>query len=88
MSKESGGTKIALYYQNAFTKAIKFQLKSQVLICCMGMTPEKIFDLYITLPEPGEEMPIMRNSDDFFPDQPKSHFNHLLSNALNGLFMR
>ena len=42
--------------------------------------------LYSLLPLSSSRLPVLRNSDDFFPDIPSSHPWHIFANAMNSLY--
>ncbi|KAI9708941.1 MAG: hypothetical protein M1820_003635 [Bogoriella megaspora] len=52
-------------------------------ISCMSLNPSIIFHSQLPTNRPAT---LLRNSDDFFPDQPDSHAWHIFCNAHNALF--
>ncbi|KAH8710191.1 raffinose synthase protein-like protein Sip1 [Phaeosphaeriaceae sp. PMI808] len=51
-------------------------------ISCMSQTPQIIFHSQLPANKPRV---LLRNSDDFFPDQPASHPYHIFANAHNSI---
>lgn len=59
------------------------------VIFCMEMTPRVLLGEEIGLPSSTsvvKERVVLRNSDDYFPDQPDSHRYHIFANAVNLIF--
>ena len=54
-------------------------------ISCMSQFPQALFYSQMATNRPTM---VVRNSDDFFPNEPTSHTWHLWANAHNALFMR
>ncbi|KAK9463256.1 glycoside hydrolase superfamily [Lipomyces oligophaga] len=69
-------------YQDALKISALRYLNLRV-IYCMAMSTQ-YFDY--ALIETGSSKPLLRNSDDFFPNIPDSHHWHVYCNALNNLF--
>ena len=71
-------------YQDAWSQAASkyFGLK---VISCMSQIPQILF--YSQLPAKNPRFRV-RNSDDFFPDEPNSHSWHVFCNAHNSVLMR
>lgn len=42
--------------------------------------------IYSLLPYSSSQLPVLRNSDDFFPNVPSSHPWHIFANAMNNLY--
>ncbi|KAF2840507.1 glycoside hydrolase family 36 protein [Patellaria atrata CBS 101060] len=69
-------------YQDAWVINSLRHLSSKA-ISCMSQTPQILF--HSQLPHNRPRL-LVRNSDDFFPDQPASHPWHIFCNAYNALF--
>lgn len=69
-------------YLDAWSEASKRYFGSQT-ISCMSQFPDALF--YSQLPQNRREI-LVRNSDDFFPDVPRSHPWHMWANAHNAIF--
>lgn len=54
-------------------------------IACMAQFPQGLFHSHIPVDKPATTL---RNSDDYFPNEPDSHAWHVFSNAHNALFTR
>lgn len=71
-------------YQDAIYRS-SVQYFDRKIIYCMSMV-QNIF--YYALQSVEGPIPIVRNSDDFFPDIPESHFWHVYVNIFNSIFTR
>jgi len=69
-------------YMDAWTLASLRHFGNRV-ISCMSLTPQNIF--YSLMPRNRPAL-LCRNSDDFFPDNERSHPWHIWANAHNNLF--
>ncbi|KAG8890025.1 hypothetical protein FRB98_001460 [Tulasnella sp. 332] len=57
------------------------------VIFCMEMTPRVLLGEEIGWPNPHvSERHVLRNSCDYFPDQPNSHRYHIFTNLVNAMF--
>ncbi|KAG6056066.1 hypothetical protein E4U32_005916 [Claviceps aff. humidiphila group G2b] len=54
-------------------------------ISCMSQFPQALFH---SQPTGSHQTRVVRNSDDYFPKEPKSHAWHIWANAHNAIFMR
>ncbi|KAG6082605.1 hypothetical protein E4U16_005843 [Claviceps sp. LM84 group G4] len=54
-------------------------------ISCMSQFPQALFH---SQPTGSHQKRVVRNSDDYFPNEPKSHAWHIWANAHNAIFMR
>ncbi|KAG6290122.1 hypothetical protein E4U46_002036 [Claviceps purpurea] len=54
-------------------------------ISCMSQFPQALFH---SQPTGFHQKRVVRNSDDYFPNEPKSHAWHIWANAHNAVFMR
>ncbi|KAI3332075.1 glycoside hydrolase family 36 protein [Xylariaceae sp. AK1471] len=69
-------------YQDAWLSAATKHFGHRA-ISCMSQTPQILFHSFI---RPSDRPPyLVRNSDDFFPNEPSSHSWHLFSNAHNAV---
>jgi hypothetical protein len=69
-------------YQDAWTLSSLKYMRNRS-ISCMSQTPQIIF--HSQLPNNKPQV-TLRNSDDFFPNEPDSHTWHIFCNAYNALF--
>ncbi|KAL8992839.1 MAG: hypothetical protein Q9169_006799 [Polycauliona sp. 2 TL-2023] len=75
-------------YNNAWLEASAKYLSMRV-ISCMAMIPQLLFSPELLLKRAtnrDQQRPIMRNSDDFFPEVESSHLWHVFWNAHNAIF--
>lgn len=69
-------------YQDAWLSAATKHFGHRA-ISCMSQTPQILFHSFL---RPSDRPPyLVRNSDDFFPDDPSSHSWHLFCNAHNAV---
>lgn len=54
------------------------------VIWCMGMTPRNILGEQIGGGSGGRS--VLRNSDDYYPNEPDSHRYHIFTNVVNAMF--
>eukprot|EP00471_Norrisiella_sphaerica_P006578 CAMPEP_0184490666 /NCGR_PEP_ID=MMETSP0113_2-20130426/18508_1 /TAXON_ID=91329 /ORGANISM="Norrisiella sphaerica, Strain BC52" /LENGTH=939 /DNA_ID=CAMNT_0026874659 /DNA_START=713 /DNA_END=3529 /DNA_ORIENTATION=- len=73
-----GGAGITRKMVSAMEKVASEQLDSNV-IGCMAHPTENLFSFSLT--------PIIRASDDFYPNNPKTHQQHITTNAFNSMFL-
>ncbi|KAI9330220.1 hypothetical protein DFJ73DRAFT_964035 [Zopfochytrium polystomum] len=75
----------------AYQAAMIEQAQKMPAVWCMSHTPHVIFDSILgkigsgRVPVPWQNA--IRSSDDFFPNIPESHANHVYANALNALLL-
>ncbi|KAF8430254.1 glycoside hydrolase superfamily [Tirmania nivea] len=75
--------RISNAYQDAF-KLASMKHFGRKVIYCMAMQP---FILLYSLLSPSSGLaPVLRNSDDFFPNIPSSHPWHIFANSMNNLY--
>ena len=71
-------------YQRAWTQAHLKNLSGRA-IACMAHVPSSLFRTHLPTNRPPA---LLRTSDDFFPDEPRSHGWHVFANAAMGLFVQ
>jgi len=71
-------------YLDEWSKASQKHFGGKI-ISCMSQFPQALF--HSQLPRSHQET-IVRNSDDYFPNEPASHPWHIWANAHNAIFMR
>ncbi|KAL3419619.1 galactinol-sucrose galactosyltransferase 6 [Phlyctema vagabunda] len=69
-------------YQDAWLKASAHHFSAKA-ISCMSQVPQNIFHSQLLISQPKL---MVRNSEDFFPDEPSSHPWHIFCNAHTNVF--
>lgn len=82
---------LRIAYKQAIIKAQRHfgSTSADRVIWCMEMTPRVLLGDSIGLPTSSvpKTRSVLRNSDDYYPDEPNSHRYHIFTNVVNALFV-